>query len=503
MSDLVSEVLETVAPQYGVLETGFSRMRLPEIRRTIIDDLQRRTGLVFETRPDSITGQFIDTFAEREAILWELAESVYHAMYPISSFGINLDHAVSFAGVRRLFERRTSVWAILYGNEGTVVPTNAVVRQIETQDNYLLLSPVTITRTAAVDVIISVNTAIYDQLYTIQINDIVYGYTAQAGDSALDIAAGLAIALLGSRLELHTDANTIRIWTVEFVSFSIVVSVGISIIQLGSGGSFLAQEYGDLVVPIDTLTKIVVSINGWNATNNIVEGLSGRELEVDDELRQRYNTGVFRLGAGTLPAIRANLLETVPGILALEIFANNEDTVDQYGRLPHSIEVVIYGGDPQLIANEIFRLKGAGIDTNGEINVNVVDTQGYFHPIRFNRPTSVAIWVKIEVWLYAGENFPVNAISTIQNTVAEFGNSISIGGDVIVQRFYGPIYRAVTGISRLIVLMAKDISVAEQRIPDDTDFSDTNIEIIPREVARFDISRVLVFVHYPEPGQIA
>ena len=64
MSDVIADL------EYGMLPTGFSRMRLPEIRQAIINSLQTKTGLTFETRPNSITGQFIDVFAEREAVIW-------------------------------------------------------------------------------------------------------------------------------------------------------------------------------------------------------------------------------------------------------------------------------------------------------------------------------------------------------------------------------------------------------------------------------------------------
>ena len=60
---------------YGVLPTGFIKMRLPEIRAAIITDLKQRllaAGLPadIQTRPDSVLGLLIDTFAEREAALW-------------------------------------------------------------------------------------------------------------------------------------------------------------------------------------------------------------------------------------------------------------------------------------------------------------------------------------------------------------------------------------------------------------------------------------------------
>src|SRR5690625_7508656 len=91
---------------YGVVDIGFVRPRLPELRREIVADLKNRLqsngfSADIETRPDSLYGLLIDTFAEREAALWETAEQVYYAMYPGSAVGAALDQSVSFAGVER------------------------------------------------------------------------------------------------------------------------------------------------------------------------------------------------------------------------------------------------------------------------------------------------------------------------------------------------------------------------------------------------------------------
>ena len=51
-------------------------------------------------------------------------------------------------------------------------------------------------------------------------------------------------------------------------------------------------------------------------------GQTGRNDETDDELRRRYRTGVFRLGAATLEAIDANLRQNIQGMIALKCFEN-------------------------------------------------------------------------------------------------------------------------------------------------------------------------------------
>ena len=122
-------------------------------------------------------------------------------------------------------------------------------------------------------------------------------------------------------------------------------------------------------------------MNGWNEVDNLVDGYIGRNLETDDELRLRYDSGVFRLGAATLESIKANLQQNIPGLLALEVYENEDDVTDEDGRYPHCIEVIAYGGDPQVIANQIYLIKAAGIDTFGTVSVNVTGSSGYQHPI--------------------------------------------------------------------------------------------------------------------------
>jgi uncharacterized phage protein gp47/JayE len=487
VSDLVNPVT------YGLLPTGFSRMRLPEIRQQIIDDLQLNTGVVFETRVDSITGQFIDTFADREATLWELAEAVYHAMYPISATGINLDHAVSFAGVRRLFAQRSIVWCACYGIETTTITAGSIIRNNTTQDNFLLDADVTISRQQTIDTTVSINDAIVGNQYWIQINTTVYTYTCVAGDATINIAQHLYTQLLSSGFTIVLNANQIQIYGIESVTFNLQLSTNISILILGSLGNFTAENFGPADVSTGNVNSIVTTMDGWTSVNNIVPGQAGRNLETDDELRLRYSTGVFRLGAATLNSIQVSIMQNVPGILTCQVYENEDDVPDSDGRPPHSIEVIAYGGDPQDIANQIWLLKAAGIDTFGSITVAVNDSIGVSHNINFNRPTPVYMWVNITVNLYDEEVFPDNAVPTIQAIVAATGNAFGIGKDVIVQRFYGPIYAGVSGIGQLIITVAREDD--PNTVPAPGDYVSTNIAISARELSTFDVTHVAVTVN--------
>jgi uncharacterized phage protein gp47/JayE len=482
----------TTTPVYGVLPTGFSRMRLPEIRQSIIDTLQQTTGLTFETRPDSITGQFINVFAEREATLWELAEAVYHAMYPISATGINLDHSVSFAGVRRLFAERSSVWCACYGVETTAIPAGSIVRSSFTQDSFLLNAAVTISRQTAIDATVEILTAVPGQEYWIQVGQSIYRYFAIAGDSSLTIASFLYMQLAASGFNISLDANFIRIYGTESIPFMLQFSTNIGLSIISSIGVFTAENYGPSDVSADTVNQIITTMNGWDSVNNYVAGHTGRDLETDDELRLRYETGVFRLGAATLESLRANIEQNVAGLTTVQVYENEEDVSDADGRPPHSIEVIAAGGDPQDIADQIYLTKAAGIDTFGDIIVMVTGSSGYQHEIHFNRPSPAYIWVDVTVTLYSEEQFPDGGIQQIQMIVTDTGNNFGIGKDVIAQRFFGPIYSAVQGIGNLVITMAKADDV--NSVPLSADYSSDTIPISARELATFDATKVMVTI---------
>lgn len=480
---------------YGVLPSGFSRMRMPEIRQSIIDALTQSLGITLETRPDSITGQFIDVFAEREATLWELAEAVYFAMYPISATGINLDHSVSFAGVTRLFAERSTVWCACYGVETTIIPAGSIVRSSNSQDNFLLSAPITISRQTAIDTTLQILNAVVGQEYWIQINQSIYRYVCIAGDSTLTIAQSLTTQLLASGLEISIDADQIRIYGIESIPFLLQISTDIGIVRIASIGLFTAETFGPNDVSAHSVTNIISTLIGWDAVDNLVDGHLGRDLETDDELRLRYDAGVFRLGAATLESIKANLQQNVDGILTVEVYNNDEDVPDSEGRPPHSIEVIAYGGDPQDVANQIYLVKGAGIDTFGSLQVMVTGSSGYQHPINFNRPVPVYVWVKIDVTLYNEEIFPDGAVPQIQLIVADTGNNFGIGKDVIPQRFFGPIYAGVSGIANLVITVARLDD--PNAIPTPGDFSEAIIPIASRELSQFDVTKIGVNVLNP------
>ena len=351
---------------------------------------------------------------------------------------------------------------------------------------------VTISRQRAIDVTVFIASAIVDVQYWIQIDGVIYAYICSTGDAPSDIANALYTQLLPSRLTVTLNGNEIRMYSLESVLFDLQLSNDVQISIIGSQVNCTAEQFGVTDVAANTLNVIISTLNGWDSVNNLVDGRVGRNLETDDELRLRYDAGVFRLGAATLNSLQANLEQNVSGIITCQVYENEEDFTDTEGRPPHSIEVVASGGDPQVIANQIWLLKAAGIDTHGSITMQVVDSIGLNHPIHFNRPVPIYIWVKCEIQLYGEELFLDNGIDQIKNIIVNTGNSFGIGKDVIQQRFHGPIYSGVSGIGHITITIAKSNDPNVPPAPGA--YANSNIPIASREISTFILSNVSVIV---------
>ncbi|HEX3163111.1 MAG TPA: baseplate J/gp47 family protein [Pseudolabrys sp.] len=480
---------------FGVTPYGYVRMRLPEIRQAIVDDLTARlhnvgiTGPI-ETRPDSVTGLLIDTFADREAALWEQSEAVYLSMYPGSASGISLDYAVSFTGVTRLPAEPSRAYVVAYGAEGTVLPAGVQIRNQVTQTIWATTEDTTITAGAAGDVSIRPTVA-NSTLYRVTIDGVPYSYNSDVSANIGEILGGLVAAVSVSGLFVSSDGAVLHVTGDGRITFAVALTGPLTFAELGSV-ALAATEVGlEEESPVGVLNQIVTTVTGWDRVNNLQAGVVGRQTETDAELRARYSTGVYRLGAATLPSIAPNILEDVPGISAIKVFENDSDVVAPDGQYPHSIHVVVQGGLVDEIGMAIYRVKAAGIDTFGAVEVFVPGDDGVNHAIYFDRPTPVYIWAKAVLTLLppAEEQFPVDGNAQVANNIVATGELQEIGQDVIVQRYYCAIF-GVPGIASIDLKFAHSTNPAF--VPAAGDYSAANITIEQYELAVFDISRVTV-----------
>ena len=138
----------------------------------------------------------------------------------------------------------------------------------------------------------------------------------------------------------------------------------------------------------------------WDAILSLTSTLPGSATGGDDgetdlQLRLRYRVTSATFGNATAEAIRSQVYR-VEGTKSVSVRQNrSNETVD--GMTPHSVEVTVYGGDPQGIAEAIFAAAPAGCELLGTSTATVKDTVGQPHSVKFNKARRVLIYVGISL----------------------------------------------------------------------------------------------------------
>lgn len=116
------------------------------------------------------------------------------------------------------------------------------------------------------------------------------------------------------------------------------------------------------------------------------------------------------------------------------------------GLPPHSIRCVIYGGDDNDIAEAIWELKPAGIETYGSETVIITDSQGDSQAINFSRPAVVDVRLDVFITYNNEEDFPTDGLQAIEDAILERAANFTIAENIVPQKFYSAIY-SIPGIA--------------------------------------------------------
>lgn len=165
--------------------------------------------------------------------------------------------------------------------------------------------------------------------------------------------------------------------------------------QVTSNLSYETVEYGDISLPLGTITKMVTGVNGMTAVNNAIKYSPGRQAETDSQIRERYAASIAIRGSGTIGRICASLLSDVDGCDYAEGYENPTDATDAEGRPPHSIEIVVRGGDDTAVAETIWTGKAAGIRSYGQHYAYINDSQGVQQYVQFSRIENCVLHLQI------------------------------------------------------------------------------------------------------------
>src|SRR6266851_4632136 len=111
---------------FGVTPQGFIAEPLAQINSDILAAYQAAFGADIDTSPTGPFGLFAGILAEREALIWQVAQAVYNAAYPDSASGAQLVDVCSITGVVPIPPTKSTVSEVLVGTNGTAVPQNTI-----------------------------------------------------------------------------------------------------------------------------------------------------------------------------------------------------------------------------------------------------------------------------------------------------------------------------------------------------------------------------------------
>lgn len=469
---------------YGLSSEGFKQKRLADIIQSMNSRIADQLGVQISTEANSVFGQLIGVFSYEIADLWEQTAQVYGAMYPHTASGVSLDNSAALAGITPIAAENTTVVCTCYGTDGTQIPYGAQISS-STDSNIIFQctdANAVISAQQACDVGVTLASVTEGETYSATVDGVIYSHTATSTDTIVTVLASIGSQITAFPASVENDVLRITESNQEN-TFSVAISNNMIFDTIGSPVTFECTTEGAITPAIGDLNDIVTTYAGWDSVSNNVSANTGRLAESDTALRQRWNASLYTRSVGMTDSI-ASALMTLNGVTSAYVYENDSDSTDEDGRPPHSIEAVVNGGETDEIGLTIWQKKAAGIDTFGSQSVSINDSQGFPHTINFNRPLIVPIYLNITVTEYPEEALPPNAQAMITEAVLNYGNTLTVGNDVILQRFMGAIYQNVAGIGYITVTASTDGSA----------YSSNNISIDARHVATFDATRIQVSI---------
>ena len=435
--------------EYGLTAKGLNIKRLDVILEEMQTALSEKWGVNVRQNPKSFLNVHLTDLADHLAELWELGQDVYNAQYPLTAEGMYLDGVGQFAGLWRETDAPSYYHILCTGVEGTVIPadtlisteTNPVTFLVPTKEN-------TISRSNFNTALIKVATMDGNPL-TVALDGTVYSYTPESGDTENSALEKLAARITdGYTGEMDSDTGYLLIRAAEVNSVNtMVLSDNLTTDRIGCVFTFETKEAGDIYLPEGTVNQISKSVPGLSAVVNVGSYIAGRVKETDAEYRASYAEKIFSHSSRMIDSIRSAILANCQGVTSVSVYENVSNETDSAGRYPHSIEVVVDGGDSTEIAQQILNTKAGGISTFGSTSVDIAIEEGNEITIRFNRPNYLKVWFHVSIVMAKYSTLPVGYSDMIRSLILDAMSTLQSGDDVNPQSLMlASIYQNVTGI---------------------------------------------------------
>jgi uncharacterized phage protein gp47/JayE len=449
----------------GLTANGFVKKTLDEIKTDLENSFRTLFGPFVNLLPSSVFATLIGIFSERIAEVWDVAEEVYNSQYPDTAEGVSLDNIGAYNLIDRIEEEFSTVEGfLLFGDAGTIVP---VTTQFSVQNNpdNIFQPDEQVTLGEGVNAVQklqaagSVDGGSFALSYKGEVteplshdataSDIADALNELDGLSGVEVASGSLSG--GFDITFGGDDGLQEQPLLEVVS-SLTNSgdpVEASVTEVTPGEpqavvNLTAIEAGAKAAAAGTLTVIDTPVSGLERVTNPLDAELGRAEETDADYRVRRAASLTIAGSASTDAIRAKLLN-LPGVLAAIVLENDSSSADEDGRPPNCIEAIVDGGESETIAETIWKSKAGGIQTYGNTSDTVVDSLGVTRTVYYSEAIQKPVYVSLD--LTVDETvFPDDGVDAVKEAILDFGETLTIGEDVIVYPKFVSVLNDIDGI---------------------------------------------------------
>lgn len=450
-------------PSWGLLEEGFSAKPATVIR----EELDTAMAGIFgesiliggEVPPQTKIGQLVGMMTDGLSGMWDQQGEIDASTDPDQATGAQLDAACAITGTLRDGSAYSTVTATATGTPATALLEGRVASVTGTRARFASLADATI-----------VDAGTWVALTAYALDDRRYN-----GARVYQVTtAGTSAAAVGPTGTGTGIVDGTVVWR--------YLGEGTGVVDV----EMQAQVIGAVNAAAGALATIETPVTGWLTVTNLSGAVVGNALETDSSLRLKRAEELASSGNATADAIRANIL-ALDGVTSCRVFYNDTDAVVDTIP-PHSVEVLVLGGDDQEIADEVFASVAAGIGYSGNQTDTVVDSNGVSHTVKWSRPVEVPIFARLDVVKYA-TTFPSDGSDQIKAAVVAYGNSLGVGRSVRSQPLGAiiipdPVYGG--GITGILDVTLVYIGLADPPV------AAVTIAIATREISTFTTTRIAV-----------
>lgn len=485
---------------YGLKNDGFHSMSFKQAQELIIDKLRKGDNQLDLTDNSTIASIF-NSIAKVMENNNQTEHAVADQANVLYATGTSLDGLAMQEGLIRYPATISWCYLSIKGDIGTDIPvsTTAVNKQ---GDIFVNTEQTTIdANNNCSSATIKIGTVESEQDYkiTIQTTNIPnHTLTYHSGQDATEdeILDGLYLALnqdviftqltnivknnLNKTLTITSKTEPLNTFTLLLNDFLFFSKATISV-------PFYAIDTGPNSVVANSLS-LKENITGVDSATNLADGVTGRNIETDSELRIRIiqNSTNEKM---TLTAIENALKDqnVIKGITYARVINTKIGEQEFIGRTYDviAIEAIVVGGNDNEVAQVIYDNKSVASYTTGNTVGIANDTNGLPARIYFSRPVSKYIWVKITLTEESAGSLPDNYEDLTKQSVMGYASSLSIGDDVNIVYLRNAVVNNLSGLSNIEVLLASTDT------PSGTpEYSPTSIIIDERAIAVFSELRI-------------